>query len=59
MLFGQRNFVLSDFNKYAKAIYRNTASGILNSYATKDQCDDESDFHRNTRIESLDSQMQY
>ena len=57
MLFGQRNFVLSDFNKYAKAIYRNTASGILNSYATKDHCDDESDFHRNTRIESLDSQM--
>ena len=57
MLFGQRNFVLSDFNKYAKAIYRNTASGILNSYATKDNCDDKSDFHRNTRIESLDSQM--
>lgn len=56
-LFGQRNFILSDFNKYAKAIYRNTASGILNSYATKDNCDDGSDFHRNTRIKSLDSQM--
>ena len=57
MLFGQRNFVLSDFNKYAKAIYRNTASGILNSYATRDICDNESDFHHNTRVESLDSQM--
>lgn len=57
MLFGQRNFILSDFNKYAKAVYRNTASGILNSYATKDNCDDKSEFHHNTRIESLDSQM--
>ena len=56
-LFGQRNFVLSDFNKYAKAICRNTVSGILNSYATRDNCEDESEFHRNTRIESLDSQM--
>lgn len=53
-LFGQRNFVLSDFNKYAKAICRNTASGILNSFATKDG--EDSDFY-NTRIESLDSQM--
>ena len=56
-LFGQGNFVLSDFNKYAKAICRNTASGILNSFATRDNCDDESDFFRNTRITSLDSQM--
>lgn len=56
-LFSQRNFVLSDFNKYDKAICRNTVSGILNSYATKNQCDDESKFFYSTKIESLDSQM--
>ncbi|MCM1140079.1 MAG: SIR2 family protein [Bacteroides sp.] len=56
-LFGKRNFILSDFNKYDKAICRNTASGILNSYATTDRGDSESEFHCNTRIESLDDQM--
>ena len=56
-LFGQGNFVLSNFNKYAKAICRNTASGILNSFATRDNCDDESEFFRNTRITFLNSQM--
>lgn len=56
-LFGQRNFILSDFNKYDKAICRNTASGILNSYATRDRGDSESEFHCNTKIESLDDQM--
>lgn len=56
-LFSQRNFVLSDFNMYDKAICRNTVSGILNSYATKNQCDDEAEFFYNTKIESLDSQM--
>lgn len=56
-LFSQRNFVLSDFNKYDKAICRNTVSGILNSYATKNQYDDESDLFCNTKIKALDSQM--
>ena len=56
-LFSQRNFVLSDFNKYDKAICRNTVSGILNSYATKNHGDDEFGLFCNTKIESLDSQM--
>lgn len=56
-LFSQRNFVLSDFNKYDKAVCRNTASGILNSYATRDKEEYESEFFCNTRIESLDNQM--
>ena len=54
-LFSQRNFVLSDFNKYDRAICRNTVSGILNSCATIDKYDNK--FHYNTKIESLDSQM--
>lgn len=56
-LFSQRNFVLSDFNKYDKAICRNTISGILNSYATKNKEDAESEYFCNTRIDSLDSNM--
>lgn len=56
-LFSQRNFVLSDFNKYDKAICRNTISGILNSYATRNKDNEESEFHCNTRIDSLDSNM--
>ena len=55
-LFSQRNFVLSDFNKYDKAICRNTVSGILNSYATKAR-EDSNESHYNTRIKSMDSQM--
>lgn len=56
-LFSERNFVLSDFNKYAKAICRNTASGILNSYATGNERDNESEGFSNSKIDSLDSQM--
>lgn len=56
-LFSERNFVLSDFNKYAKAICRNTASGILNSYATGNERDNEFERLSNSKIDSLDSQM--
>lgn len=56
-LFSERNFVLSDFNKYAKAICRNTASGILNSYATGNERDYEFEGLSNSKIDSLDSQM--
>ncbi len=56
-LFSERNFVLSDFNNYAKAICRNTASGILNSYATGNERDNESERLSNSKIDSLDSQM--
>ena len=56
-LFSERNFVLSDFNKYAKAICRNTASGILNSYATRNERDNEFEGLSNSKIDSLDSQM--
>lgn len=56
-LFSQRNFVLSDFNKYDKAICRNTISGILNSYATKNKYDFESKFFYSVKIDTLDSQM--
>lgn len=55
-LFSQRNFLLSDFNKYDKVICRNTISGILNSYVTKNH-DDESELFCFTKIKSLDSQM--
>lgn len=50
ILFGQENFILSDFNKINYALCRNTISGILNSLATKDDPDAE---FRNSKIDSL------
>lgn len=55
--FSERNYVLSDFNKYTIALTRNTIAGILNSYATKDIEKENSFGCHNTKITALDAEM--
>lgn len=54
--FATDNFILSDFNNYYKALCRNAISGILNSYATRDEHEDR-EYFSNTRIESMNEQF--
>ncbi len=52
--FGKYNYMLNDVGKLFYSVTRNTVSGILNSYATKDREHNDSDFFiHNTRIESF------
>lgn len=54
--FATDNFILSDFNSYYKALCRNAISGILNSYATRDEHEDK-EFFSNTRIDAMNNQF--
>lgn len=52
--FGKYNYMLNDIGILFGSVIRNTVSGILNSYATKDRERDDAYFHmQNTRIISF------